>query len=431
MRPRHLILCLCLISGWAAAADRPNLVVVLADDLSYGTLAHEGGGIAPTPNLDRMAAEGLRFINCHVQPVCTPTRAQLMTGRGNRRNYVGFGDLPHEPTFANHLRDLGYATAMAGKWQLGNKTTRPREAGFDTFHLREQQYAEIWNRYWGGAFWVDGVRVEIDNDRYAPDVQLAWALDWVDRQTADRPFLLYLPTPLIHDAYISSPQRWTAGEPVPGHETAHGKKVLDEMLTQLDVQMGVLMDHLQRRNLAENTIVLFLGDNGGSAPVPQAEGKPLPKGKGTTLNLGTHVSCIARWPGRIQAGVAEDLVCATDILPTLIDLAGGTIPAEPVLDGVSLAPRLLQGTPSPRTSIYHWWWRPQRTEVWVHDARWKLYQDGRFVDVVADPLEEAPLAEVSGEALEARQRLQGELDRHARIPEPRIPGTGKAEDDDE
>jgi arylsulfatase A len=431
---RCLPLLVVLVLAHAAAfgaESRPNIVVVLADDLSYGALGCEGGAIAPTPNLDRMAAEGLRFTNCHVQPVCTPTRAQLMTGRGNRRNYVGFGDLADEPTFASILRDAGYATAMAGKWQLGNKTDRPRRAGFDTFTIREQQYTEVWNRYWGGALWVDGERQELDNDRYAPDVQLAWALAWIDAHR-DGPFVLYVPTPLVHDAYVSAPQKWTAGEPVPGHETRHGRMLLPEMLTQLDVQMGVLLDHLREAGIAEQTMVWFIGDNGGSAPFKMADGSTLPKGKGTTLNVGSHAACQVWWPGTIAPGIGDDLVCATDVLPTLVELGHGELPPDHPLDGVSLASRFLHGTPSPRTSIYHWW-RAKKTQIWVHDRRWKLYDDHRLFDTLADPNEEqlSDPATESETAKAARALLQAELDRQALIPEPKIRGSGREEESED
>jgi arylsulfatase A len=363
-----------------------------------------------------MAAEGLRFTNMHVQPICTPTRNQIMTGRGNRRNYVGFGKIGKgEITFGHLLQTAGYATAVAGKWQLGDKGRGPAEAGFEHCNIREMESG--WHRYWGGNLWVDGEAVAITDDQYAPDVQLKWALDWIDANR-ERPFFLYYPTPLIHDPYVSIPDRYTAGEPQPGHGTDHGRPLLAPMITQLDRQMGALCDFLRERGLAENTLVLFIGDNGTAAPVKRADGQVIPSGKGRSNIYGTHSPCIAWWPGRIQPGVAEDLVCVTDIVPTVVEAAGAQLPTDREYDGISVLPRLLKGTPSPRQVIYHWWSQTNKEPViWAHDARWSLYSDGRLFDTQADPEEQTPL-ESNPESDAVRQRLQAELDRQAKVTPP-------------
>lgn len=411
----------------ATAPKRPNFVVVLADDLGYAALSCNGGKIVETPKLDGLASEGMRFTNCHVEPLCTPTRVAVMTGRGNRRNYIGFGELdPNEITFAHVLKVAGYATAVSGKWQLGNMVTGPRQAGFDNANIHHAigRKRERWSRYWGGLLTVDGVEQELDDDVFAADAQLAWSLDWIDAHR-DGPFLMYMPTPLTHDTYANGPNEYTAGKPVRGIEKFTGRKALPSLLGHLDRQMGVLTDHLRSRGLDRDTLFLFLGDNGMTVPIARVDGATVPRAKDKTTNAGTHSPCIAWWPGRIKPGVAVDLVADTDVLPTLADLGGAAAPKDRALDGVSLAPRLLRGQPSPRTEIYHWY-SPHGEEpiIWVHDARWKLYADGRLYDTVADGNEQHPIAPADAPT-DVRRRLQAVIDRHAAIPEPHIRGGGQ------
>lgn len=411
------------------AADRPNFVIVLADDLGYAALSCNGGALVQTPNLDRLATEGLRFTNCHVQPLCTPTRVGLLTGRGNRRNYAGFGDIdPRETTFAQVLKQGGYATAVAGKWQLGDKAAGPKQAGFDTCSIRDLAYPDQpkWTRYWGGTLEVDGVQQRLGEDVFAADVQLAWSLRWIDAQR-DRPFLLYLPTPLTHAVFATAPDTYTAGEPTPGIAKQLGPKAFPSLLGHLDRQMGVLTSHLRQRGLDRDTLFIFLGDNGTQMTIPLVDGGTEQPGKARTSNPGTHSPCIAWWPGTVQPGVAADLVSEVDILPTLAELAR-VQPPQRELDGVSLAPRLLRGEPSPRRSIYHWYSpHGEKPVIWAQDARWKLYGDGRLFDTVADRSERTPLIGTAGEAGEARTRLQAVLDQQATIPEPQFK-RGKQDD---
>jgi arylsulfatase A-like enzyme len=188
------------------------------------------------------------------------------------------------------------------------------------------------------------------------------------------------------------------------------------MVEHLDRQMGHLLDRLRASGRDRRTLVLFIGDNGTNKSITSiCDGRPVTGGKGSTADAGTHVPFIAWWPGRIAPGVADDLVESTDILPTLAELAGAQLPVP--CDGISLVPRLLYGTPSPRQAIYGWYARGGPTsgkvEIWARDRRWKLYDDGRMYDVLADPGEQSPAAAADPQA---RLRLQAELDRYASVP---------------
>ena len=430
---RAISAALCAMASGAAAEARPNFVVVLADDLGYSALSCNGGTLVQTPHLDRLATEGLRFTNCHVQPLCSPTRVGLMTGRGNRRNYVGFGRFDtRENTFAQVLQRSGYATAVVGKWQMGDKGRWLKQSGFDTSSLRDYGYPgkPNWMRYWGGSIEVDGVKQVLDDDVFFADLQLDWSLKWLDAQ-GDRPFLLYLPTPLPHALFVNGPPDYTAGEPVRGIAKVTGPKAFPSLLGHLDRQMGVLTDQLKQRGLERRTLFLFLGDNGTELAIPRSDGTVEKPGKMKTSNPGTHSPCIAWWPGTVQPGVATDLVSELDLLPTLAELARAPLPAGVEFDGVSLARRLTAGEPSPRSEIYHWYSpHGEPPVIWVHDARWKLYGDGRLYDTSADREERSAIAVETDETAAVRRRLQLVIDRQATIPEPKPQRAAKGGDDD-
>ena len=185
------------------AQRRPNVVVILADDLGYECLTCNGGGSYETPNLDALAAGGARFTNAHVQPLCTPTRVQVMTGQYNVRNYVGFGQLKRgEVTFGNLLRDAGYRTGIAGKWQLGRVAELPKEFGFDEHVL--WQHTRFAPRYPNPGLEHQSEQVDYENGEYGPDLISDFAVDFVERHR-DAPFLLYYPMILPHFPHQATP----------------------------------------------------------------------------------------------------------------------------------------------------------------------------------------------------------------------------------
>lgn len=416
-----LALSFALRGGTATAADpaatRPNIVLIMADDFGYECVGANAGTSYKTPRLDELARTGMRFEHCHVQPLCTPTRVQLMTGQSNDRNYLRFGILdPNAVTFASLLQPAGYRTGIAGKWQLLGEYAGPGHFGFDDYWLWQLNRRP--SRYANPGFENNGVRVDFTTGEYGPDIINRHVLEFITRHQAE-PFCLYYPMMLTHGPFDPTPDSpdWdpqgTEGSGSKGKPKDVQQRHFADMVTYMDKLVGRVVDHLDTLGLRERTLVIFLGDNGtGKGIVSQMGDRVVHGGKGTTLDTGTHVPLIVNRPGSVPAGVvSQDLIDSTDFLPTLLEVAGVATPSESPLDGRSFAPQLRGEPGRPRDWIYCWYereGRPQRASVHVRDRQHKLYRDGRFFDVVADPDEEHPLVAtaLSGEVSAKRDRFQ-------------------------
>lgn len=405
-----------LLSGRASAVEKPNLILILADDFGYECVAANGGQSYQTPNLDKLAATGMRFEQCHVQPLCTPTRVQLMTGLYNVRNYVQFGTLdPRATTFAHLLKKAGYATVICGKWQLGRDKDLPQHFGFDDAFL--WQHTRRPPRYANPGLEHNGVEADYTHGEYGPKLVNDFALDFVARHR-EQPFFLYYPEMLTHDPFQPTPDSLDWDPKEQGELVHHDVKHFADMTAYLDKMVGRLMAKLDELKLRENTLVLFLGDNGtGKSATSQFKGMAYRGGKGSTTARGTHVPLIANWPGRIPAGrVNTDLIGSVDFLPTLCEAAGVAVPASLPKDGYSFLPQLLGRKGTPRQWLYSWYSPRQGADLTVREFAfnrdYKLYRSGRFFNLAADPWEESPLrvASLEGEAAAAAKLLQGALD---------------------
>jgi arylsulfatase A len=394
----------------------PNIVLILADDFGYECVTAGGGQSYRTPNLDALATTGMRFEHCHVQPLCTPTRVQLMTGLYNVRNYVRFGVLdPQATTFAHLLKKAGYATGICGKWQLGQAADLPRRFGFDEAFL--WQHTRRGPRYANPGLERNGVEEDYTHGEYGPKLINDFALDFVTRHR-DRPFLLYYPEMLTHDPFQPTPDSPAWDPNAQGEKVNQDVKHFADMVAYMDKMVGRLVAKLDELGLRDNTLILFLGDNGTSGRVTsQFQGAPYRGGKGSTTAHGTHVPLIANWPGRIPAGrVNGDLIGSVDFLPTLCDAAGVPVPESLSSDGRSFFPQLLGRKGTPREWLYCWYSPRQKADLTVREfafnQHYKLCRDGRFFDLAADPGEETPLRAESleGEAATAAKSLQGALD---------------------
>lgn len=417
-----LVLCLAAPTFGRAESVRPNILFILADDLGYECIGANGGESYQTPNLDRLAASGMRFEHAYAQPLCTPTRVQLMTGLSNARNYIGFGKLPSgSATFATTLRDAGYKTAMTGKWQLGRDPGLPRMAGFDEHLLWQHTLPRTDSddgdtRYGQPVFERNGHPVPVPEGSYGPDLMVDFACDFMGRHK-EGPFLLYYSDVLPHCPFVPTPDspEWGARN---GRSKEYKGDVefFADMIARMDKNVGRLLAKLDELGIRENTIVLFLGDNGCDSPVVSRwRGRDIKAGKGKTTRAGMHVPFIASWPGVIPPGsVCDGLVDTTDFLPSFCELAGAAPPSGIPLDGVSFVPLLRGGSESARDSIHSWYsvsGTADRLKESAFDKRFKLYTDGRFFDMDADPLEVRPLdaSALESTALEARTRLGGLL----------------------
>lgn len=411
-----IIAFLLLFAAIAVAAERPpNIVLIMADDFGYECVGANGSTSYQTPRLDALAASGIRFTQCYAMPLCTPSRVQLMTGRYNFRNYVRFGEFDfRERTFAHFLKEAGYKTAIAGKWQLAGGLDGPHKAGFDEYCLWQIFAADKGSRYAGPKIHQNGKLLTGLEKRYGPDVFFEFLQDFVTRHH-DQPFLVYWPMVLTHSPFEPTP------DSKPGAKPANPSNFPD-MVRYMDKNVGKLVDHLEKLKLRENTLILFTGDNGTAQMIRSKLGdRVVLGGKGKTTTSGTHVPLIANWPGKIPAGkVSNDLVDFTDILPTLLDVGGKQPPKDHLLDGRSFLHQLRGETGNPREWIFcHYEPRHGQNntkERFAQDQRWKLYQDGRLFDLRDDEDEKKPVPKESTRpgAPEARQRLQAVLDRYER-----------------
>ncbi|MHC4770035.1 MAG: arylsulfatase [Planctomycetota bacterium] len=376
----------------AAAGRRPNIIFILADDLGWAELGCYGQTKIRTPNIDRIAAEGIRFTQHYAgSPVCAPSRCVLLTGlhaghalvRDNREN-GGWG--PDQPegqleltastvTVGHLLQRAGYTTAVVGKWGLGGpgSTGEPNRQGFD--HWYGYLCQRVAHNHYPTHLWRDGRRENLDGNtwgnptgrRYAPDLMAADALRFIERNR-DRPFFLYLAFTVPHLA-IQVPDdalaEYRGAWPDPPYDGGKGylphpapRAGYAAMVTRMDRDVGIL-DLLTRLDLDDDTIVMFSSDNGATYDIGGADSPffescgPLRGRKGSVWEGGIRVPLVARWPDRIAPGRVTDHVSAFwDLLPTLMDLADLDPPAG--LDGISFAPTLL-GEGGQRASEYLYW----------------------------------------------------------------------------
>ncbi|MGV3484178.1 MAG: sulfatase [Planctomycetaceae bacterium] len=401
-------------SGAAAEGERPNIVLILADDLGWADLACSGNRFNETPHIDRLASEGVRFTNFYAGPVCSPTRANLQSGQdqarfgitqhipGHRRPFARLTDpvvSPHLPleveTFAERLRQVGYQTGYFGKWHLGGPGYGPQAQGWDTAieltgHTVPKKLAALGKENRTAAFLTSQAIQFISANR-------------------DQPFLVQISHSAVHLPISPSPtliEKYRSKPAMEGYPSLPGYAALVE---ELDNAVGELLAGLQRLNLADDTLIIFVSDNGGL--VHQQSGSivtsnaPLRGEKGTLYEGGIRVPAIVRWPGHVDAAGIIDVPCTTmDLYPTLVKVANAR-PADQPQDGVAIdtlwskSPASLQ-----RDSLY--WHLPHYHHSTpasaIRRGRWKLIeffesQSLELYDLQSDPSEAHNLAAANPE----------------------------------
>ena len=374
----------------------------MTDDQGWYELGCHGNRYIDTPVLDRLAAQSVELTRFYASPVCTPTRASLMTGRYYQRTgavdtYMGRDTLNvTEITLARILHDVGYATGIFGKWHLGRYARyHPLQRGFDQF-LGFWQYGFI-NRYDDSdELWHN--HEPIITTGYITDVLTDEAIAWL-RGQHDKPFFLYLPynaphSPhLVPDLYIKP---YLEGKVDLATARIYG------MITCIDKNVGRLLQAIEEEKLAERTLLIFMSDNGGVSTFEKLGLRGL---KGSCYEGGIRVPFLARFPGRLPAGAKCDAITAhIDLLPTLCEVAGAKLPSDRPIDGRNILPLLEKGSgPSPHEYLFHQWnrVRPDPDKSWaVHHGRYKLV-NGELFDLQNDPAESKDLAgaqpELAGE----------------------------------
>jgi len=405
------LLFLVITHGLLTAAERPNVVLIMADDVSWECFRCYGGQDYQTPRIDRLASEGIRFEHCYSTPICTPSRVKLMTGKYGFRNYTHFGYLnPAERTFGHMMQEVGYKTAIAGKWQLNGlynelpghlDSGRPQQAGFDQsmlWQVTRGKGGDGGERFWNPPLEHNGKFLSKDSNagRYGPDIMTEFVCDFIE-ENQDEPFFVYYPMVLVHDPFVPTPQ--TVGNQEITHDLNNAPKGYDAkkrnfvaMVQYMDYLIGKITDTVDRLGLAEDTIILFTADNGTNTGIKsQWNAREIKGGKAGLKDSGTHVPLIARWKGHAPAGtVSQDLIDFTDFYATLLDVAGKTDGEDEPFDGRSFFPQLNGERGNPRDWVlchYQCYWNKQPGQF-VRTAKYKLYRDGRFFDVPVD-LDEA------------------------------------------
>jgi arylsulfatase A len=366
---------LLLVANAVRAADRlPNVVIIFCDDLGYGDLGCYGHPSIRTPNLDRMAAEGMRFTDFYTaDSVCSPSRSALLTGRlpvrtgmyGDRRRVLfpdSAGGLPgSEITIAKALKARGYATAVIGKWHLGHKPEfSPQRHGFDRYFglpysndmdrtpdspRGRAAFAEPKNEYWNVPLRRNDEIVERPADQATLTRRYTEEANRFIRENKTNPFFLYFPHTFPHVPLFAS-TNFRGKSP---------RGLYGDVVEELDWSVGQVLATLRSEGLAENTLVIFTSDNGPWLTQFEQGGSAglLREGKGCTYDGGMRVPAIAWWPGRIAPrSVTSELATTMDLFPTTLALAGATLPADRPLDGFDLAPILFGTGKGARETVY-------------------------------------------------------------------------------
>jgi arylsulfatase A-like enzyme len=363
------------------ASRKPNLVVVLADDLGYADIGVHGRKDIPTPSIDSVARNGVRFTNAYVScPVCSPTRAGIMTGRYQQRfghwynpgpaadADTTFGLPLSETTVADLLKQAGYRTGMVGKWHLG---LRPE------FHPMKRGFEEYFGFLNGAHSYLDPHAAPrnpilrgtepVDEKEYLTDAFTREAVAYIDRH-ATEPFFLYLCYNAVH-----APMQATAKylDRFPNIADAKRRRYA-AMLSAMDDGIGAVLEALQRNRLEKDTLVIFLSDNGGPPQANASDNTPLRGSKNTIQEGGIRVPLLMQWPRRLPRGkVYERPVISLDILPTCVAAAGGALPSSKALDGVDLVPYVTGKRGAPHDMLF-WKWHEGSV---VRHEKWKLFKD--------------------------------------------------------
>jgi arylsulfatase A-like enzyme len=351
-----------VVTGQAVAADKPNVIFIMADDLGYGDLGCYGQHHILTPNIDQLAVEGTRFTDVYAgSTVCAPSRSVLMTGQHTGHTTVrgnfGKGGVPglgggkgrvplrdEDVTVAELLRSAGYTTGMTGKWGLGepNTTGTPNKQGFDEwFGYLNQRRAHT---YYPDFIWLNDAKyllpgnTEGKREQYTHDLFTAFALEFIEKHAGgNRPFFLYLPYTVPHAKY-----EIPSTDPYSDEEWKPDEKVHAAMITRMDLHIGRIVALLKNKKIADDTIVFFCSDNGAAN---RWEGRFDSSGmlRGRKRDMyegGIRTPMIVRWPGKVPAGRTNDVPWYfADVLPTLADLVDVPSPAN--IDGVSVLPTIL------------------------------------------------------------------------------------------
>ena len=376
----------CAVEDRQPADQPPNIVLIITDDQGWAQLGSRGDDVLQTPNLDRLAGESIDFTRFYVSPVCAPTRASLMTGRYNYRTgvvdtYIGRAMMhSDEMTLAEMLGEAGYRTGIFGKWHLGdNYPLRAIDQGFQEALVHKgggigQPSDPPGTSYFDPILQLNGQQKPYAG--YCTDVFFNTAMMFIE-QSRDQPFFAYIPTNAPHAPY-DVPESYV--EPYRAKGLNDKDARIYGMITNIDENVGRLMERLDRLGLAENTILVFMTDNG---PTTQRFTAGLRNQKASVYEGGIRVPFLMRWPAKLQPRTEDRIAAHIDVLPTILEAAGASLPAGHQIDGVSLLPRMLDAAaPVAERTLYlqsHRGNEPQRHRNFAAvTQRYKLLQPKSF-----------------------------------------------------
>jgi len=436
---QKILLLVSLVLGGAvargASADapaRPNIIYILADDLGYGDLGCYGQRELATPNIDRLAAEGLRFTQHYAgNAMCTPSRSSLMTGlhsghvrhRNNKRFVDSYGFRPEDVTLAEVMKEAGYATAICGKWHLGDRADTKDTAhfhGFDFAYCTGYPYPERGWEHWPSHVFINARQTPIPGNgggnhaHYMDDLYTEAALGFM-REHRAQPFVVYLAFQGVH-----APMDGRLSPRYANRDWPEPEKIFASMLERVDENVGRVVATLRELGLERNTVIFFAGDNG-----PHNEGGhrsdffhsagPWRGAKFELYEGGIRTPLIVRWPGVVAAGTRTDAICTMwDMLPTFAEIGGAPVPGK--TDGISALP-ILRGHP-PRNTRYLYWENPDSNgSQGVRWENWKAIRRGvgadanapfELYDLQADPTESRSVAREHADVLERIRAIVAE-----------------------
>jgi len=388
-----------------AKDKKPNIIFILADDLGFAEIGCYGSDKYKTPNIDKLASQGLRFTHGFATPLCGPSRAALLTGRYAFRTGATNQDAcsevftKAEKAIPYYLKPAGYVSTMIGKW--GQLPDDPSDFSFD-------QYLRFFGSgiYWPDSgkktnYRVDGIDLELKQNEYMPDLMHKKMVEFLTANK-NKPFFAYYSLSHVHGEIVKTPD-----------SKPSTTDYYDDNIRYMDKLVGQLRTELDRLKLSDNTILIFFSDNGtagGRADAATIGGRRLSGQKGSMLEGGSLEPLIVYWPGVTPKGkVCNDLISSTDFIPTFAEIAGTTLPKDVILDGQSFNAQLHGEKGNPRTSLFV----QLANNYWVRNTGWKLNQAGELFDMSKAPFEEIAVAADTKDpkAIAARATLQAELDR--------------------
>jgi len=411
--------------------QKPNVILIMADDIGFECLSINGSTSYKTPVLDSLALNGINFTNAISQPLCTPSRVKIMTGKYNFRNYEHFTYLnSNQKTFGNLFKENGYKTAIVGKWQLNGikikavekkisqDNKRPYEFGFDEYSLWQlTKTKDLGERFANPLIEQNGKFLTRNENAYGPDIVSDYAVDFIKRNK-ENPFFIYYPMLLVHDPFVPTPDspEWQSLET----RSEKNNKYFVDMVAYMDKIIGKIVDELEAQGIAENTLLLFVGDNGTHPRIiSQTENGSIRGGKGNTISHGVNVPMVASWPSIIKKSKSySGLVNFNDFYATFSDILN----VENSGDGESLMQILKNKETLKReiVNIYYdpMWGNSRYRNVFSQTERYKLYQNGEFFDMDKDVLETNPLNDVDLSESEQiiKDKLVSELEFFPQLP---------------